>query len=58
MLVKGTAYEDIFHHSDDPILQRIWNERMKPYMEEPNYPTVLIHSLYIQATYFTTVSII
>ena len=38
MLVKGTAYEDLFHYSDNPIMKKIWNERMKPYHGQ--YPTV------------------
>ena len=40
MLVKGTVYEDIFRLSDDPIMKRIFNERMLPYMDEADYPTV------------------
>ena len=40
MLVKGTVYEDIFRLSDDPIMKQIFNERMLPYMDEPDYPTV------------------
>ena len=40
MLVKGTVYEDIFRHSEDPIMNQIFNERMLPYMSEESYPTV------------------
>ena len=41
MVVKGTAYEFYFRNSDDPTIQRIWTDRMKPYIDSPNYPTVI-----------------
>ena len=43
MLVKGTAYEFQFRNTEDPIKQRIWNERMEPYIDLPSYPTVYIN---------------
>ena len=43
MLVKGTVYEDVFRYSDDPTMKQIFNERMLPYMEDQNYPTVNIY---------------
>ena len=39
-VVKGTAYEYTFRNADDATRQKIWNERMEPYMNDPNYPTV------------------
>ena len=39
-LVKGTAYEYFFRNADDPTKKRIWTERMEPYIDIPNYPTV------------------
>ena len=46
MLVKGTVYEDIFRYSDDPTIQKIFNERMLPYMDGTNYPTVIGYLLH------------
>ena len=37
---KGTAYEYIFRNADDPTKERIWTERMEPYIDIENYPTV------------------
>ena len=33
-------YEYNFRNADDPIKQRIWKERMAPYIEAPDYPVV------------------
>ena len=40
MLVKGTAYEDLFHYSDNPTMKKIWTGRIKPYLNDAKYPTV------------------
>ena len=39
---KGTAAEEYFHQSNDSIRQRIWTERIEPYIDEPVYE-VRIH---------------
>ena len=40
MVVKGTAYEYFFRNANDPIKKKIWTDRMEPYMDNADYPTV------------------
>ena len=39
-VVKGTSYEYMFRNADDPTMKRVWTERMEPYIDIENYPTV------------------
>ena len=43
MVIKGSAYEYIFRNAadEDKIKKRIWKERIEPYIEMPNYATVV-----------------
>lgn len=43
MIPKGYIYEDYFRYSEDPIIQKIWTERIEPYIDDPNYPTVYLN---------------
>ena len=39
-LIPNTAYEDDFKYSSDPLFQKIYEERIKPYLQEyMEYPT-------------------
>ena len=42
MVVKGTAYEYFFRNSNDPTKKKIWIDRMEPYIDDADYPTVCI----------------
>ena len=47
-VVKGTAYEYTFRNADETTKQRIWNERMEPYMND--MPTVSKFKLFRRLT--------
>ncbi len=34
IITPGSANEDFFRYNKDPIFQRAWKERIKPYLEE------------------------
>ena len=48
MVVKGTAYEYYFRNAanDDLVRQKIWKERMEPYIDDPDYATVGISNIF------------
>ena len=48
LLPKGFIHEDFFRHSTDPIVQKLWKERIEPYMDQPNYPTVRTNYTFIK----------
>ena len=46
-LIPNTAYEDAFKYSSDPMIQTIYEERIKPHLQEyldyPNHNSDLSH---------------
>ena len=50
-MVSGTVYEYNFRNADDPIKKRIWKERIAPYMDTANYPSVCYYILMKMRTF-------
>ena len=50
VLPKGYIAEDFFRYSNDPTIQKVWKKRVKPYMDDKDYPTVSFKVIYTQHT--------
>ena len=40
MVLKGSMHEAHFRTAKDPIKERVWLERIQPFLNEPKYSTV------------------
>ena len=37
IILKGSMHQDLFQYSDDPIMQRVWKERIEPNLDQVQY---------------------
>ena len=40
IVLRGSMHEDHFRHSNDSIIQRVWEERIEPYIDDPIYTVI------------------
>ena len=51
-------HEDLFRYSKDPIMQRVWKERIEPYIDEPIYTVTKIDNVATSYISISTMNII